>query len=96
MVSWLVPVITAIVATVGGYFLREFDKRKEREAEEYHRKEERSVNLINSLRGFTVSDQDRGLKEKFLKELNLVWLYCPDDAIKKANDFLFLVHTDRS
>ena len=96
MIQWLVPIVTAIVAAAGGYFVREFDKRKEREAEEYHRKEERYVNFINCLRGFTVSAQDRELKEMFLNELNLAWLYCPDDVIKRANHFLFLVHTDRS
>jgi len=96
MVEWWVPIITAIVAAAGGYFVREFDKRKEREAEEYRRKEERYVNFINCLRGFTVSAQDKKLKEMFLNELNLAWLYCPDDVIKRANDFLFRVHTDRS
>lgn len=96
MVPWLVPIVTAIVAAVGGYFLREFDKRREREAEEYRRKEERYVNFINYLRGFTVSAPDTKLKEMFLNELNLAWLYCPDDVVKKANGFIFLVHTDRS
>jgi len=96
MVPWLVPVVTAIVAAVGGYFLREFDKRKEREEEEYRRKEERYVNLINSLRGFIVGSYDKNLQEAFVKELNLAWLYCPDDVIKKAYALLSLGDTDRS
>jgi len=96
MVEWWVPIVTAIVAAVGGYFVREFDKRKEREIEEYRRKEERYVNLIKCLRGFTVGAQDTKLKEMFLQELNLAWLYCPDDVIKKAYYLLELGHTDRS
>jgi len=89
MNSLWVPIVVAIVAAVSGYFIRDFDKRKEREAEEYRRKEERYVNLINSLRGFTVG-RNRYLQEKFVSELNLAWLYCPDDVIKKAYALLSL------
>jgi hypothetical protein len=96
MVPWLVPVITAIVAAVGGYFLREFDKRKEREAEEYRRKEEHYAKLILCLRGLIVRSQDTKLREDFLNELNLAWLYCPDDIINKINGLMDVIPADGS
>lgn len=94
MVEWWVPIITAIVAAIGGYLIREFDKRKERESEEYHKKEERYINLINSLRGFMVGSYEKKLQETFVKELNLAWLYCSDDVINKAYALLSFGYSD--
>ncbi|MBN1862161.1 MAG: hypothetical protein JW790_00755 [Dehalococcoidales bacterium] len=91
MVSLWVPIVVAIIAAVSGYLVRGFDKRKEREAEEYRRKEERYINLILCLRGLVVSSENKALREKFLDELNLAWLYCSDDVISKINSLMCLI-----
>jgi hypothetical protein len=32
--------------------------------------------------------KESGIKAKFLEQINLCWLYGPDEVIRKANDFL--------
>ncbi len=93
---WVVPIVAAIVAAVSAYFIRGFDKRKEREAEEYRRKEEHYAKLILCLRGLIVRSQDTKLREDFLNKLNLAWLYCPDDVINKINRLVDVIPADGS
>lgn len=57
--------------------------------EEFIRKEERYKNLLEALDGFTTKDKNSPeLRDKFLKELELAWLYCPDEIIISVNTFL--------
>lgn len=80
------PALVAIVA----WYLNERSKRK---LEEYERKEESYKELLRTLRGFYVTGHDPELKSAFLDQVNLCWLYAPDEVIKRAYDFLSLVHT---
>ncbi len=59
------------------------------------RKEENYKQLLKTLRGFYVSSGDPDLKDTFLEQVNLCWLYCPDKVIQKAYAFLSTVHTDQ-
>lgn len=76
-----------------------WNERRKRAAEEYVRKEKKYEALVESLRGFYIDSSPtmngRALKERFLLELNKMWLYCPDEVIKKAYAFLATVHTDK-
>ena len=80
------PVIFAIVA----WYLNENSKRKQ---VEYERKEENYKELLRTLRGFYVTGHDASLKEEFLHQVKLCWLYAPDEVIKKAYEFLAKVKT---
>lgn len=85
----ILPAIIAIFA----WLANEYKKRK---WEEYKRKEERYVLLIQSLKGFYEGvdpEEAKAKKEKFMQQLNVCWLYCPDTVIKKAYNFLDHVHT---
>lgn len=93
----IISTLTIVVPILGiiiGWWLSERSKRKH---EEYMRKEDRYTKLIESLRGFHVgSENDRlnkGLKERFLLQLNLSWMYCSDEVIRKAYAFLGTIHT---
>ncbi len=79
----------ALIA-IGAWF---FNERSKRIQQEYERKEESYKELLRTLRGFYVSGQDTQLKSEFLHQLNLCWLYAPDEVIKKAYKFLSFVHT---
>jgi hypothetical protein len=81
-------VIITILAGLLTLLLNERTKRKE---DEYKRKEERYTELVSSLRGFHLPLTDKSLEENFLIQLDLCWLYCPDDVIQKAYGFLSLV-----
>ena len=51
-------------------------------------KERRYRAFLESIRGFYASSQSTNEKERFLLELRLAWLYCPDDVIKAGYAFL--------
>lgn len=84
-------IIPAIIAVIT-FTLTERNKLK---WEQYKRKEESYATLIRSLRGFYINSQDKELKSKFVEQLNLCWLYAPDEVIKKGYTFLNTVHTDQ-
>jgi Pyruvate/2-oxoacid:ferredoxin oxidoreductase delta subunit len=79
--------ILILLLTALGYiflwFLNEWSKRSDREN---RRKEERYKKLINGLSGY-VEPGDTKLQNEFKNDLNLCWLYCPDDVINKAREF---------
>ena len=77
--------IIAVFGTIFGYYFTEQSKIVQ---ENYIRKEKRYTNLINSLRGFTVSGSDSLKRQEFISELNLCWLYCDDTVIKAGYEFL--------
>ena len=94
-VNILIPVIAGILALIGGFVTWCLNERSKRIYEEYKRKEERYSELIRSLRGFYVDSFSKELKDEFLNQLNLCWMYCPDEVIHKAYTFLLMVHTSK-
>lgn len=92
-VTILIPVMVAAIAFCGGLVTWRLNERSKRIHEEYKRKEEKYSGLIRSLRGFYVNSENRELKTEFLNQLNLCWMYCPDEVIRKAYNFLNMVHT---
>lgn len=81
-----IPLIAAVVA----WFMNE---RRKRAWEEYQRKEENYKALLRTSRGFYENAQDTAKKATFLEQVDLCWLYCTDDVIKKAYAFLETVKT---
>jgi len=76
----LIPVIGGVLALIGGFVTWYLNERSKRVYEEYKRKEEKYSELIRSLRGFYVSSSSKELKTEFLNQLNLCWMYCPDEV----------------
>jgi len=56
--------------------------------EQYKRKEESYKELLLAIKGFTKQEHSKELKEKYLDQLNICWLYAPDDVINKGYAFL--------
>ncbi|USH01081.1 hypothetical protein K6Q96_09015 [Grimontia kaedaensis] len=80
------PLFGAIIA----WFVNEWRKRV---WEQYNRKEESYKELLKCLEGFQQNFEPveaRKLRAQFLSEVNKCWLYCPDDVIEKAYQFLEL------
>ena len=94
-VNILVPVIGVIITFTGGFVTWYLNERSKRIYEEYKRKEERYSELIKSLKGFYVGSLSKELKDEFLNQLNLCWMYCSDEVIYKAYKFLLTVHTGK-
>ena len=91
----IISIIGATVTFIGGFCLWWFNERSKRIYEEYKRKEEKYSEMVRSLRGFYVGLFNEALRNEFLNQLNLCWMYCPDQVVRKAYDFLLTVHTDR-
>ena len=86
--KFAVPLLGAVAA----WFINEWRKRL---ADQYLRKEANYKKLIEALRGFYVGAANADvLKSEFLSQLNVAWLYCPDDVIKKGYAFLETVHKE--
>jgi len=94
-ISVLIPVIGAVIVFVSGLVMWYLNERSKRIYEEYTRKEEKYSGLIRSLKGFYVTSFDKNLRNEFLNQLNLCWIYCPDEIIHKSYNFLLMVHTDQ-
>ncbi len=84
--KFALPLLGAVVA----WFANEWRKRV---ADQYQRKEANYKEMIRSLRGFYegVENADEQ-KLEFLNQLNISWLYCPDEVIQKGYAFLETVH----
>jgi len=84
LLSLSVPIIVAYV----GWF---FNQKAQFENSQYVRREEAYRQLINSLRGFYVDTNNQQLRSQFLEQVNLCWLYAPDEVIEKSYAFLATV-----
>lgn len=87
--KFVIPLMGAVIA----WFLNEWRKRI---WEQYKRKEDQYKILIKCLQGFYIEHLNpqvsQQLKAEFLQQLNICWLYCPDEVIKKAYTFLETVN----
>ncbi len=95
MLNILIPVIAAVIVSIITLVTWYLNERSKRIHEEYKRKEEKYSELIRCLRGFYVESSDKEMRTEFLNQLNLCWMYCPDEIIHKAYNFLLMVHTDK-
>jgi hypothetical protein len=84
--KFALPLLGAVIA----WFTNEWRKRV---ADQYQRKEANYKELIRSLRGFYAGAAKADeLKLEFLNQLNISWLYCPDEVILRGYAFLETVH----
>lgn len=92
LLTLLIPLIPVAL----GWYLNEQSKRK---YEDYKRKEERYSQLIRSFKGFYTPPSNAvqpatELRNEFIMQLNLCWMYCPDEVIRSAYGFLSTVQVD--
>jgi hypothetical protein len=87
-----------ISALIAAYTWHQNEKNK-RAFEEYKRKEKMYSGLISSLRGFYAQPETGSVDfdevEEFIKQLSLCWMYCPDDVIKNAYNFIDSVYAGK-
>lgn len=88
--TWLdtLKILVPVVILLLGWLLNEYSKRQ---SERLKAKEERYIALLESLDGFYVSANPETAtedKEKFLEQLRLCWMYCPDSVIRKGYNFI--------
>jgi hypothetical protein len=81
----LLPLLAAVVA----WYVNE---RSKRAWEEYVRKERNYTALLEALKGFYSASASKDARDAFIQQVNLCWLYCPDQVIQRAYGFLDAVH----
>ena len=81
-------IIIIVISVLSGFFTWHLNEKSKLEYENYIRREARFSALISCLHGFGVETNSKELRSKFIKELELCWLYCSDDVIIKAYNFL--------
>jgi len=86
------PIIAAALTILGGVILWYLNQREKRQHDSYVRKEGSYKSLIKSLRGFQQHATDKDKIEEFLLQTDLCWLYCSDEVINKAYNFLDTTH----
>ena len=50
------------------------------------------VNLINNIQGFYNGFIDTNKQEAFINNMQIAWLYCPDEVILACNEFLIAIN----
>ena len=94
--DWLkivLPLASIFVPFTGGLIVWALNQRSKLKWEIRVRKEERYKVFLESIRGFYSASQDQEKKNRFLDEMRLGWLYCPDDVIRAGHVFLDTVAT---
>ena len=90
----LVPIVAVLVPILAAILAWWLNERSKLNWERYKRKEERYTGFLQSVPGFYAGSQDEKLKEKFINDLRLAWLYCPDKVVRAGNNFLATVTSD--
>ncbi len=97
----LFEILKFFLPLAGGAGAWLYNQRQQRAWERYQRKEERYRKLLLTARGFYVgaANSDK-LKDAFISQIHLCWLYCPDKVIRTAYAFLESIgdskHSDAS
>lgn len=89
----LTPIIIAILGILASLITWRWNYESRLAQENYLRREQQFAKLISCIHGFSTTASDKELRERFVKELDLCWLYCSDDVIKKSYRFLESVST---
>ena len=84
----VIPIIVVCLSILGSFFTYLLAEKSKQDHEDYIRKEERYIKLISAVKGFTEQQSSSELKQEFIDQLNLCWLYCSDSVIIKGYDFL--------
>lgn len=93
IVGILIPAQLIVAAMV--WWLNEYSKRKD---EKRKRMEDRYMALLGSMRGFYEGGDAKDSKQQrdeFIRQMDLAWLYCPDEYIRKSYRFLTMAAGDK-
>ena len=85
LLDYLSPILSGLLVLSFTWSLNEYSKRKH---EDFIRKEEKYKILIENINGFYEGLQSKEKINKFINQVSLCWLYCPDSVINSAYSFL--------
>lgn len=87
--------MVALISAAAGIIVWSLNERSKRRAAEYRRREWRYRSLIAGINAFYAPGSESsaggnvdGERERFLREIRLIWLYCPDSVVRAGNRLL--------
>jgi hypothetical protein len=84
--------IFAASASIIIWYLNE---RKRRSIQEYKQKEKRYIELIELIEKLKPDEKPSDhLRDEFLHQINLCWLYCPDNVVRKIAELISKLNND--
>jgi len=87
----LAAVLSAFIAIMGYAFQAWLAQKKEHETMRRRGKEKRYIKMLKALHGFYESTNKDDLKQKFIEEYRISWLYASDDVIKSIDNFFDMI-----
>ena len=90
--SWIISTLIVVMPIVIGFYQWKIEQRNKRNYDLYIKKEELYVNLLNNIQGFYNGFIDSYKQEAFINNMQVAWLYCPDEVILACNEFLIAIN----
>jgi hypothetical protein len=84
----IISLIATLLTLLVSFTIWSLSERSKRIESKLKIKEERYMKLISSIQGFGDGTLDVQRANEFPNELNLAWIYCSDDVIKKCIVFI--------
>ncbi|MGB8656674.1 MAG: hypothetical protein WCE90_02685 [Candidatus Zixiibacteriota bacterium] len=92
-INWT-EIIIIVVTAMSGFITWRLNEQSKLSYENYVRREQRFDALVSCIHGFAEQTDNKEMRDKFIKELDLSWLYCSDEVILQAYKFLESVMKD--
>jgi hypothetical protein len=88
VVAKLLPLLLTLLTILGSVLIWYLNEKSKRELNIQKQKEERYKKMVICIKAFTTGSPDVTLRQEFIDQLNLSWVYCPDEVVKKGTYIL--------
>lgn len=93
--NWIPTLLLAIPIIIGLYQWHT-EQANKRRFELYIKKEKLYLEMQQNLWGFYGNSSDRNKRQKFIENVQVAWLYCPDSFITICNEFIDNGHVQQN
>jgi hypothetical protein len=93
--NWIPTFLLAIPIIIGLYQWHT-EQANKRRFELYIKKEKLYLEMQQNLWGFYGNSSDRNKRQKFIENVQVAWLYCPDSFITICNEFIDNGHVQQN
>lgn len=84
LITKILPFLIAFLTILGSVLVWYLNEKSKRELNIQKQKEERYKKMVICIKAFTTGNPDVTLRQEFIDQLNLSWVYCPDEVVKKG------------
>jgi len=88
IITKILPFLLAFLSILGSVFIWYLNEKSKRKLNIQKQKEERYKKMVICIKAFTTGSPETTLRQEFIDQLNLSWVYCPDEVVKKGTFIL--------